>query len=302
VINAQTQAFTDSFPFGMGFTGGLFVSSGYVNGDGNADVIVAAGQGGGPHVIVYDGASANMLQSFFAYAASFTGGVRVGATDFNKDGFSDVITGQGSGGTSQVKVFSGTTNATLATFNPYGSFGGGEFVAGSFRQLGSPLMAAGGQTSGHGAQTLQQAQLDSIVRQAITNYSSAGLSADQIGKLKSIKVGIADLKDGMLGEAFGSAIYVDTTAAGYGFFVDTTPGKDEEFTITRNDGLYAAPGSVAAGKIDLLTVVEHEMGHILGLEDLHSIDGLMHEDLGVGIRHHIDDAVFGDGSDLFDGI
>ena len=48
-----------------------------INTDGKADVITAPGPGGGPQVCVYDGVTLARLQSFYAYAPSFTGGVFV---------------------------------------------------------------------------------------------------------------------------------------------------------------------------------------------------------------------------------
>jgi hypothetical protein len=62
-----------------------------LNGDGVADIITGAGPGGGPHVKVVDGtqlanlqpngeiADAALLDSFFAFDATFSGGVLVGA-------------------------------------------------------------------------------------------------------------------------------------------------------------------------------------------------------------------------------
>ena len=42
-----------------------------VNGDGVLDIITGAGAGGGPHVKVFDGATGDVIDQFFAYAADF---------------------------------------------------------------------------------------------------------------------------------------------------------------------------------------------------------------------------------------
>ena len=56
-------------------------------------------------------------------------------------------------------------------------------------------------------------------------------------------------------------IVIDPTAAGHGWFVDDTPADSDEFDI----GGTATAGGGAAGKIDLLTVLLHEIGHAAGL-------------------------------------
>ncbi len=54
------------------------------------------------------------------------------------------------------------------------------------------------------------------------------------------------------------------------------------------DGVFAALGDgPAAGRMDLLTVLLHELGHIAGLDDLDAAsipDGLMTELLSAGVR------------------
>jgi hypothetical protein len=60
------------------FTGGVSVAAGDVDGDDRADVITAAGPGGGPHVQVFSGATGMSTSSYFAYDPGFTGGVFVG--------------------------------------------------------------------------------------------------------------------------------------------------------------------------------------------------------------------------------
>jgi hypothetical protein len=81
------------------------VAAGDVNGDGLADIVTAAGPGGGPHVKGFSGLDGSLLTSFFAYAANFTGGVNVATGDINGDGRIDVVTGAGPGGGPHVKAF-----------------------------------------------------------------------------------------------------------------------------------------------------------------------------------------------------
>jgi hypothetical protein len=86
----------------------------------------------------------------------------------------------------------------------------------------------------------------------------------------------------------GGTIWLDTDAAGYGWFLDGTPEDDAEFTIALREGERRAEnGSSAAGRMDLLTVVMHELGHVLGLADLRSAGSrgdLMYETLPTGVR------------------
>jgi hypothetical protein len=114
------------------FHGGVYVAAGDMNGDNRADIITGAGAGGGPHVKVFNGVNLAVMQSFFAYAASFSGGVRVGVIrDANGDGTPDIITTGGPGSSQLAKVFSGASGAFLNGFLPYDpSFLGGVFVGG----------------------------------------------------------------------------------------------------------------------------------------------------------------------------
>ena len=59
-----------------------------------------------------------------------------------------------------------------------------------------------------------------------------------------------------LGFAAGDTIWLDADAAGWGWFVDPTPGDDSEFTTPGDQG--------EQGRIDLLTALMHEIGHLLG--------------------------------------
>jgi len=109
----------DFLAYDTGFSGGVYVAAGDINNDGFEDVVTGVDAGGGPHVKVFDGQSGLETSSFFAYDASFTGGVRVAAGDINGDGFADIITGPGPSAGPHVKVFDGKTGDTLQSFFAY---------------------------------------------------------------------------------------------------------------------------------------------------------------------------------------
>ena len=112
------------------FTGGIFVTTGDINGDGVPDIITGAGPGGGPHVQVFSGTDGSILRSFMAYDPRFAGGIFVASGDINGDGKADIITGAGPGGGPHVQVFSGTDGSVLRSFMAYDPrFTGGIFVA-----------------------------------------------------------------------------------------------------------------------------------------------------------------------------
>lgn len=129
VFDGRTGAEIRSFlPYGAGFTGGVFVAAGDIDGDGSADIITGADAGAGPHVKVFSGETGAEIRSLFAYGPTFSGGVRVAAGDVSGDGRDDIVTGTGPGA-SHVKVFDGMTGAEIRSFLPYGGFSGGVFVA-----------------------------------------------------------------------------------------------------------------------------------------------------------------------------
>jgi hypothetical protein len=116
VYDAATGVQKFSFlAYDAGFTGGVRVAIGKVNGDGHPDIITAPGPGSLPVIRIFDGASGNMVREFYAYAGSFTGGVTVAVGDINGDGYPDIVTGTMSGNP-HVKVFDGRAFAT-GTFN-----------------------------------------------------------------------------------------------------------------------------------------------------------------------------------------
>ena len=131
IFNKETRELENEFlAYDITFLGGVRLATADVNGDGIRDIITAAGPTGGPHVRVFDGASAEMLHSFFAYDIAFRGGVWIASGDVDNDGNSDIITGADSSGGPHVKIFSGATGELMREFMAYDrGFRGGVRVA-----------------------------------------------------------------------------------------------------------------------------------------------------------------------------
>jgi hypothetical protein len=137
----------------------------------------------------------------------------------------------------------------------------------------------------------QVARLDDCIIQTDVSLpaddSVLRLSNDQLDHMRHVNIRFARLGQGRLGEFDGTGITLDTDAAGYGWFVDPTPLANEEFKPATNHVFAAWARSPAAGHMDLLTVLLHELGHAVGMPDLNGNDGglaLMAESLAPGMR------------------
>ena len=118
------------YAYDQSFTGGVSVATIDFNNDGILDIVTGAGPGGAPHVKVYDGATNAILSQWYAYPASFTGGIFVAVGDIGNDGTFEVVTGAGPTGAPVVAVWDPFTGALLAQFMAYAeSFTGGVRVA-----------------------------------------------------------------------------------------------------------------------------------------------------------------------------
>jgi streptogramin lyase len=120
-------------------------------------------------------------------------------------------------------------------------------------------------------QTLRTDQVQPLLTEALARWQGAGVNSSALG---NIQIQIADLGGTTLGLASGHTIWLDANAAGWGWFVDPTPHDDSEFATPGNQG--------EQNRIDLLTVLEHELGHLLGYPDAGS--GLMGDTLAAGAR------------------
>jgi FtsP/CotA-like multicopper oxidase with cupredoxin domain len=131
------------------------------------------------------------------------------------------------------------------------------------------------------AASLGNQQLASIVSEAKQRLAASG--ALITAAMAGVRMQIADLPGSLLSETIGKTIFVDRDAAGYGWFVDPTPADDLEFATVSGPHARTAANNAAAQRVDLLTTVMHEIGHVVGYEHSSLLD-MMYATLPLGTR------------------
>jgi hypothetical protein len=207
-------------------------------------------------------------------------GTPTGTVTF-KDGTTTLGTGTLSGG---VATFT-TSKLSVGTHSITATYSGDA----NFKTSTSPvvtqtvnkkkaLVVAGGPVSGvSNSVTLTQAELAPIVKEAMVLWWEAGIDPQRLAAISQVHVQIEDLPGPDLGLASPGLIEIDDNAAGYGWYIDSTPNSDSLL----GPGIVNSP---ARDHVDLLSVVCHEMGHELGFEHDDGND-VMAESLAPGVRH-----------------
>jgi hypothetical protein len=105
---------------------------------------------------------------------------------------------------------------------------------------------------------LAPGQVRATLARAIAYWRSRGVAA---AALSGIRVAVVPMDGDRLGQSVGRVLHVDADAAGWGWSTGT---------------------AVRPGRIDLLSVLVHEIGHVLGRE--HTVGGPMAAELAPGVR------------------
>jgi hypothetical protein len=146
--------------------------------------------------------------------------------------------------------------------------GGGSIVIHSSSLLAAEI----GPLGQSGGEMLADTDIEPLLAVARAHWRATG---EDVSALSNVDVRIADLDDALVGLTAGSTIWLDQNAAGWGWFVDATPSSDAEFVRSGDQG--------EQQRIDLLTVVMHELGHVLGHD--HDEGGVMAETVAPATRH-----------------
>src|SRR5262249_42533537 len=123
-------------------------------------------------------------------------------------------------------------------------------------------------------ETLRAELVQPLFAEAISRWQANGADTSA---LHGVQVLIADLGGLTLGRADGGLLWLEHNAAEGGWCVGGAPRNDSEFTTPVDHS--------EVGRMDLLTVLEHEIGHLLGRD--HEADGVMQGALTAGTRRTV---------------
>jgi hypothetical protein len=220
----------------------------------------------GIQVTVYTGSITNLQQTLIGQSSVISttagGSNAFAAVEIDNLIAGGVTTAAGSEITVVIKTSSGTLYTEGLDFALHGNLPAiaHQDPAGGIAPAGSPAVPE-----------LTLSQLQPVIGQAIAEWAAAGIAPAQLATLHTTQFVITNLKsEGALALTGSNTVQIDSTADGYGWFVDPTLADQP-----------------AAKRIDLLTVVTHELGHILGLPDVSAAlfpDDLMDTELPTGVR------------------
>lgn len=120
--------------FGKNFKGGVTIAAGDVDGNGKAEILVGAGEGGAPQVRLLDEFGKYLGFGPFVFDRNFKGGVNVAMGDINADGKAEAIVTQKNLGQAFIKIYNTQKNVILKEFLafPANHRGGASLAAGDF--------------------------------------------------------------------------------------------------------------------------------------------------------------------------
>jgi hypothetical protein len=176
----------------------------------------------------------------------------------------------------------GPETFTLNLTNPSGATILDGSGTGTINDASALFATSAASADGRQVEPLRIEQLNAVAQSAIEYWQDA---LDTSFDFNNVVFAIADLSGLTLATSSLYVIALDVDAAGFGWYVDATPDDNSEFIYKRRTGEYEArPHGPADGRMDLLTVLIHELGHVLGFEHSEHSHDVMSPTLDAGVR------------------
>jgi hypothetical protein len=249
----------------------------------NAGLLAMPGYGG----IVNDDTAPVAQNDSAVTTVDVAATITVLANDSDQDGDTLTVAAAGPAGHGSVVInpdntvtytpntgFEGTDSFSYTVSDGYGQTGSATVTV----TVGQPQLLEG--EVGTDASRLTFGELQPVIVAAIAVLDRSGFD---VGRLSHATFVIDDLQGGILGVTHQSTIWIDQNAAGHGWYV----GPGTVFSDQMAAGEWAMTPGEHSDRIDLLTLVMHELGHVLGFDSVAATvkdHDWMTATLGAGVR------------------
>ncbi|XOU94402.1 MAG: FG-GAP-like repeat-containing protein [Candidatus Kerfeldbacteria bacterium] len=106
IFNGKGEVENQFFAYDEMFKGGVNLTTGDVDGDGNIEIITAPASGGSPDIRIFN-SDGSQVTGFWAYSSALRGGFDVSTGDLNGDSVVDILVTPGEGFGPQIAMFTG---------------------------------------------------------------------------------------------------------------------------------------------------------------------------------------------------
>ena len=128
---------------------------------------------------------------------------------------------------------------------------------------------------------LTKDRLDATVAAAVHIWRTSDITTQQSERLGQIRIRMANLPGRQLGFTAGTVVTIDDDAAGRGWYAPPVPF---DHTTSNTASVFSTNSSSFAERVDLLSAVLHELGHVMGLPESSLTGDVMLPELPPGTR------------------
>lgn len=125
--NSGSEVVTSFDAYDASYTGGVRLTMGDVDGDGEEEIVTVPGPGGGPQVRVFD-LEGNLESQFYAFEVTLRSGLYVATGDIDNDGIEEIAVSTDEGGSARVRLFDKGGEQVGTTINAFEDIAGARSV------------------------------------------------------------------------------------------------------------------------------------------------------------------------------